>query len=109
MTSFTMDEHGNIVKDPPTVEDLCAWAEAYHETYFSGPAPNVQIAIVEDTGGIACFDRSTNTAYIDRPIAKLRNSVALPYCMRWCTSTFSSKTAILMRITGRDSKRRLND
>jgi hypothetical protein len=65
MTSFSMDEHGNIIKDPATEDDLSRWANAYHEKYFTGPAPDIHIKIVDDAGGVACFNTESKTACID--------------------------------------------
>jgi hypothetical protein len=61
-----MDENGNIRRDPITVEELCAWADAYQKAYFPRHSPECQILIVNDAGGPACFDRSTRTMYIEK-------------------------------------------
>jgi len=43
---FSMDEHGNIVKEPATDKDLAAWATALQAKYFPGfDAPGMNIAI----------------------------------------------------------------
>ena len=63
-----MDEGGKLVKDPATVDVLCRWANDYHAKYFTGAAPDVHIAIVDDAGGAACFDPTSKTAYIEKAI-----------------------------------------
>lgn len=66
MPNFSLDENGNFVKEPASVHDFCNWANTYQSRYFTGPAPDVKIAIVDDTRGIACFVPAEMTAYIDR-------------------------------------------
>lgn len=70
MSSFTMDENGNIVKEPATVQDFCNWANAYQPKYFTGQMPAIQIAIIDDSGGVACFAPDNKTAYIEKAITR---------------------------------------
>lgn len=73
MTSYSMNEKGDIVKDPATEKDFCAWADAYQAKYFSRHNPDVKIKLVDDAGGNACFAPETKTAYIERAVAASEN------------------------------------
>lgn len=43
---FSMDEHGNIVKEPATSDDLTLWATALQAKYFPGfDASEMQVAV----------------------------------------------------------------
>lgn len=60
-----MDENGNIRRDPISVDELCAWADAYQKTYFPRHDPKCNIQIVDNAGGPACFDHSTKIMYVE--------------------------------------------
>lgn len=68
-----MNEKGDLVKDPATVEDFCTWANAYQGKYFSGRNPDVKIKLVDDAGGNACFVPEIKTAYIEKAVAASEN------------------------------------
>jgi len=69
MTSFSMDGTGALRLDPATEKDLSDWANVYQEKFFKGwPEPFVTIRIIDDTGGIACFDTNSKAAFVERPI-----------------------------------------
>jgi hypothetical protein len=65
MTTFTMDENGNIRRDRISVDELCKWAEAYQKAYFPRRNPECKILIVDNAGGPACFDHTTKIMYIE--------------------------------------------
>lgn len=60
---FSMDEHGSIVKEPATNEDLALWATALQVKYFPGfDAPEIQIAIDVEPhprGRLSIFQKRT--------------------------------------------------
>jgi hypothetical protein len=55
-----------------TVQDLCRWANEYDLKYFDGLVaklePGIDIAIVDDTGGTACFGLDNRTLYFEKAI-----------------------------------------
>jgi hypothetical protein len=61
-----MDANGNIRRDDPSIQDFCAWADAYQKAYFPQHNPEIHIEVVDDAGGPACFVRSTKTIYIEK-------------------------------------------
>src|ERR1035437_1905045 len=65
MVTFSMDENGNISRDHISVDELCKWAEAYQKEYFPRHNPECEILIVDNVGGPACFDHTTNIMYIE--------------------------------------------
>lgn len=72
MPEYHLDDDMNLVKAPATVQDLCAWANEYDLKYFDGlvakQEPGIDIAIIDNTGGTACFMPENRTAYVEKAI-----------------------------------------
>jgi hypothetical protein len=66
MTSYSADENLNLRLDPITAEELSVWANAYDRQYFGSLAPKIEIEIVEDAGGPACFVPLLNRIRIEK-------------------------------------------
>ncbi len=61
-----MDANGNIRRDDISIQELCAWANAYQEAHWPQRNPDFHIASIDDAGGPACFLRSAKTIYLEK-------------------------------------------
>jgi len=70
MTEYSMDENGEIFKDPATSDDLSKWANEYHEKYFSGtPEPTIKTAFTSEPGQAGCFIPAHGSVLIPQALA----------------------------------------
>jgi hypothetical protein len=66
MTTESADANLNLPLAPITTDELSMWANAYDREYFRSLAPKIEIEIVEDAGGPACFVPSLNRIRIEK-------------------------------------------
>jgi len=65
MATYSIDEDGEIRRDPIALDELCDWANRYQKAYFPQHNPVCHIQIVKHAGSPACFDHSQKTMFIE--------------------------------------------
>jgi predicted SprT family Zn-dependent metalloprotease len=75
MTEYSMDENGEIIKDPATADDLSRWANEYHRKYFSGgPEPTIKVAFTSELGQAGCFIPADEIVLMPQALAAFEKS-----------------------------------
>jgi hypothetical protein len=67
MTEYYLDDDWNLVAAPASKDDISRWANAYQQRFFPEPE-NVEIAVLENLKGVACFVPEKRLIAISRDI-----------------------------------------